>query len=107
MASLTHTQLIDDIDGSSAAQETIIFGVNGKHYEIDLSATNAERFHETIHKYVSSARPASKHRKNTTLRTPRDVSTAVRDWARTNGYPVAQRGRLPREIIAAYRAATV
>lgn len=105
MASRTNIQLIDDITGDKA-HETIKFGVRGKNYEIDLSQDNARGFYATIEPYVSKARPASFSR-NSSARTPRDVSTAVRTWARTNGYPVAERGRLPREIIAAYRAATV
>lgn len=35
---------------------------------------------------------------------PASESTAIRSWAATNGIKVGERGRLPKEVIAAYRA---
>ena len=37
----TIVSLVDDLDGSDADQ-TVTFGIDGRSYEIDLSAANAE-----------------------------------------------------------------
>ena len=38
----TIVSLVDDLDGSDADQ-TVTFGIDGRSYEIDLSAANAGR----------------------------------------------------------------
>ena len=43
MAKTLIVKLSDDIDGGDA-DETVRFGLDGKAYEIDLSATNARSF---------------------------------------------------------------
>ena len=40
VARITHVTLVDDIDGSHAS-ETVFFSLDGRHYDIDLSAENA------------------------------------------------------------------
>jgi hypothetical protein len=47
--------LIDDLDGTPA-DTTILFGVGGKRYEIDLSTENAEHFHALLEPFVEAAR---------------------------------------------------
>ncbi len=36
---------------------------------------------------------------------PRQPAAVVRDWARANGYPVSDQGRISVQVEAAYRAA--
>ncbi len=47
MARTTTVQLIDDIDGSQAA-ETVRFAVDGRTYEIDLSTEHAEGLRHSL-----------------------------------------------------------
>lgn len=44
MAKKVTVTLVDDFDGSGAADETVEFGLDGVTYEIDLSTKNATKF---------------------------------------------------------------
>ncbi len=54
MVTVTHTYMIDDLDGSEDDVSTVLFALDKKDlfaldkkdYEIDLSAANAERLRE-------------------------------------------------------------
>ena len=48
------TRLVDDIDGSSAA-ESVRFGVDGVGFEIDLSAENAADLRRAFSPWMRSA----------------------------------------------------
>jgi hypothetical protein len=56
MAQRIVTNLVDDLDGSSPADETIRFSVDGSEYEIDLSARHAAEFRSVLNVYVGAAR---------------------------------------------------
>ena len=47
MAQKVHIQLEDDIDGGPA-EETITFALDGRGYEIELSASNTEKLREAL-----------------------------------------------------------
>jgi hypothetical protein len=100
------TSLVDDIDGSEAA-ETLSFSLDGKQYEIDLSAENATKLREDFESWAKSARRVGKA-STTTRRASRggraDLN-AVREWARANGHKVSDRGRVPATILEAYEQA--
>lgn len=108
MAQKVNIVLIDDIDGSDAA-ETVSFGLDGTSYEIDLSDANAAGLREALSPYVGHARKVTAARG----RRPRSTTTAaagpsareLRDWARSNGYQVSDRGRVPAEVREAFDAA--
>ena len=51
----TRSSLVDDLDGSPGAT-TVLFGLDGCSYEIDLSAPNAERLRHVFAGYVERAR---------------------------------------------------
>lgn len=61
MAQTVIVKLTDDLDGGDA-DETIIFAVDGKTYEIDLSTKNATALRKDLEKYASKARPANRNR---------------------------------------------
>lgn len=109
MAQKIQVLLIDDIDGGKAV-ETVSFGVDGSSYEIDLSSENAAELRDSLAKYVGSARRAAgSARKARGAAAPagkidREQNAAVRVWARSNGYDVSDRGRIPAEIVEAYHA---
>ncbi len=52
----TTVQLIDDIDGSQAA-ETVHFAVDGRMYEIDLSTEHAESLRRSLDAAWRSSSP--------------------------------------------------
>jgi hypothetical protein len=49
-------KLTDDLTGGDA-DETVAFAVDGRGYEIDLSAANAAALREALQPYVAKARP--------------------------------------------------
>jgi hypothetical protein len=111
MAQRVNVVLVDDIDGSDAA-ETVSFALDGVDYEIDLSDQHAEELRGAVSLYVGHARRTGGRRKN-----GRRASTApasdgsapsaadIRSWARENGFEVPERGRVSAEVREAYAAA--
>jgi hypothetical protein len=101
---------VDDLDGS-AASESVVFGLDGRRYEIDLSGENAAAFRHALAPFVAGARrrpravdarPGGRGRGGRPARDWADRA-AVRHWARANGFEVADRGRVPEVVISAYR----
>ena len=105
MAQRVSIVLEDDIDGS-VAEETVTFSLDGVTYEIDLNGKNAAALRNALAPYVGHARRAAGRR---TAARPaggrgsgkRDLGD-VRDWARSNGHKVSDRGRISAEVQAAY-----
>jgi hypothetical protein len=103
-------QLTDDLDGSKA-DRSVRFSWDSTTYEIDLSKKNAAAFARTMKPYVEAARkvrPAASGNRpprsgavGSRRRTGTDL-VAVREWARQNGHTVADRGRIPAALLAAY-----
>jgi nucleoid-associated protein Lsr2 len=106
MAQKVETLLIDDLDGSHA-EGTVRFGVDGADYEIDLSASHAQQLRDALAPYISAARrtATSSRRAGQKGIKPPDP-TEVREWARAQGIDVKDRGRVPTELIAKFKAAT-
>jgi hypothetical protein len=104
MAQKVITTLEDDLDGSEASQ-TVLFALDGKSYEIDLSDENNAKLREILAPYIGKGRRVGGGR--ATVRRmgtgkPADDSGAIREWARQNGYQVSDRGRVPAPIREAY-----
>ncbi|MCJ1707117.1 Lsr2 family protein [Microbacterium sp. VKM Ac-2923] len=113
MATKHIAQITDDLDGTVLEQgegKRITFSVEGRAYEIDLSATNADKFYKALTPYVDAARSVKSGAATRVGQTPRQKSDldlgAVREWARANGHTVSDRGRVPSMIVDAYLAAT-
>ena len=107
MATKTNVLLVDDLT-DQPADTTVAFGLDNKDYEIDLTEANADELRETLRKYVDAARKtgSSKTGRASARRTVTDVDPkAVRAWAAANGREVSSRGRIPAEVVEAYRAA--
>jgi hypothetical protein len=110
MAKETFTKLIDDIDGGEAV-ETVRFGLDGYHYEIDLSNKNATKLRNALATYVENGSRVSGRASSGTRGggvrvaagpTDRDQNAAIRAWAQRKGYDVASRGRIKQEIVDQY-----
>ncbi|MGC4991942.1 histone-like nucleoid-structuring protein Lsr2 [Nocardia salmonicida] len=115
MARKVIVSLIDDFDGTSEADQTVTFAIDGAAYEIDLSDTNATKLRETFDQWLPHARrtgraktPAGRLTGNKSASAPirRSDLTAIRAWAANNGHPVSTRGRISADVIAAYEAAS-
>jgi hypothetical protein len=109
MAQKIQTLFIDDIDGGEA-DGTVRFALDGAEYEIDLSSKHNEELRSSLRGYIDHARKVSgSARKATAGRPSRKPSAAdtvaVRAWARENGYDIKDRGRVPADLVAKYRAA--
>ena len=55
MAQRVQVLLVDDIDGSAAA-ETVSFSLDGVSYEIDLTAAHAKKLRDDLASWVGHAR---------------------------------------------------
>lgn len=114
MAQRVNIVLVDDIDGSDATQ-TVSFGLDGTSYEIDLNDDHAAELREALAAYVGHARKVSGSRRSrgsakgssTTAAAGNGTASAkeIREWARSNGYDVPDRGRIPSDVREAYAAA--
>jgi len=109
MAKKVTVSLVDDLDGKSAADETVFFGLDGISYEIDLSARNAKKLRGAYQPFIDAGRRVGGRRRRAAgasrVSTDRARAAAIRQWARENGYQVASRGRIPAELVDAYDAA--
>jgi Lsr2 len=113
MAQKVTVSLVDDMDGSTAA-ETVEFGLDGVSYEIDLSDGNAKKLRDALAGYVTAARRAGGRRRpagsaprrsggaGTRPSVDREQNAAIRDWARKQGMKISDRGRIPAEVLEAY-----
>lgn len=101
--------LIDDIDASSA-EETVVFGLDGVTYEIDLSSANAEALRSDLAKWIGHGRRTGGRRNTSGGAAPRSENSRedlakIREWARANGHKVSDRGRISTTVQDAYRKA--
>ncbi len=107
MAKETITKLIDDLDGSAAA-ETVKFGLDGREYEIDLNGKNAKKLRTELAPFVEHGVRVTAPRvaRGTTPPTSADKQRrrAIRDWALAKGYEVSERGRLAQHLIDEFNA---
>ena len=99
--------LVDDLDGSEA-QSTVRFSLGKNTYEIDLSEANEKRLREALKPFLEAGRKQrpSRSRRSAASRStrPREELQRIRAWAKENGYPVNERGRIPHTILEAYRS---
>ena len=111
MAQRVQVILEDDLDGSQA-DETVLFGLDGAEYEVDLSTDNAQVLRDALAQYVGVARRTGGRRKRATAgaAAPRPAAengsgtstSDIRAWAQENGYEVSSRGRVSAEVRDAY-----
>jgi hypothetical protein len=107
MATRTAVALEDDLDGGPA-DETVRFAIGGSQYEIDLSKKNAKAFRKGLAPFVEHARKTGRGQRHRPARTPaaRERSADIRAWAKAQGIPVSDRGRIPASVAGQYQAAT-
>ena len=113
----------ENVDGS----QTVTFGYEGYDYSLDLCQQHSEDFHNTVQGFISWSSDRTRSGAGRRARrggagdeggggtaapsAPRSTADrerlkAIREWARSNGYPdLADRGRIPQAIVSAYESA--
>jgi len=107
MAQKVHIVLEDDLDGSDATQ-TVTFGLDGTSYEIDLNDKHAAALRDALATYVGHGRKvggARRGRRSSASSASGHSAKEIRDWARSNGHKVPERGRIPGDVREAFEAA--
>lgn len=110
MAQKVLVQLVDDLTGAASDDiSTVLFGLDGANYEIDLTEENAERLRAALADYVTSARRTGGRIKRGTRPTNGSAANGeagqVREWAAENGFELSARGRIPGHVLDAYKEA--
>ena len=107
MAQKVNIVLVDDLDGTEAT-ETVTFGLDGVSYEIDLNDGNAAALREAMSGYVGHARKVSggaRRGRRSTGSASSSNTKDVREWAKSQGMDVSERGRISADVQQAYDAA--
>ena len=99
----------DEVEGT----ETVTFGLDGSAYEIDVCAAHGVELRDAFASYVGAARRAGrtplaasrKARPAGPKTGPTERVSEIREWARTSGHQVSERGRLSSTLVAANDAA--
>jgi hypothetical protein len=109
MAQKVQVVLVDDLDGGTA-DETVTFSLDGVSYEIDLTHDNAAHLRDVLAPYVGHGRRVGGGRRSPTRVSSRANGGAgnpgeIRDWAKSQGLEVNERGRISAELQAKYHAA--
>ncbi len=108
MAKQIYEKLVDDIDGSEATQ-TVVFGVDGTAYQIDLNDAHADELRATLDPFLGAARRVrpSTGRAGRVVVADKDRNQAIRAWALESGVQLPTRGRIAGGVQAAYDAGDV
>lgn len=110
MAQKTVVELVDDLDGGKAS-ETVAFALDGVEFQIDLSSENANRLRETLAQYMGRARRIGNRGRGGKIHgaahagNGKPNSQAIREWARSQGENVAERGRLSHDLVVRFQEA--
>ena len=109
MATKVQILLTDDLDGSEA-EGTVLFGLDGMQYEIDLSTDHARGLRTALTRYIDAGRKVTgtaRRAGHNGRKTPASIfsNTEVRAWAKAQGLEIKERGRVPAAVLARYQAA--
>ncbi|GAA1949220.1 Lsr2 family protein [Amycolatopsis minnesotensis] len=101
--------LVDDLDGT-AAQETILFELDGDRFRIDLSRENAAALRSVLSRYAKAGRYVRGYRRKSVREggaapAARQDNPVIRRWARENNLPVTDRGLIAHRILQLYEQA--
>src|ERR1039458_536796 len=106
MATQTTVTMTCDLCGGTKDTRTRSISIDGQTLEIDLCAKDGRGLDKVAQQFIPHARkvrrlswggrrPAS----------PRQHSASVRDWAKSQGLVVSDRGRIPADVERKYAAA--
>jgi nucleoid-associated protein Lsr2 len=114
------TVQFDDLDQTEHTDATPVvtraLSLDGEHYEIDLTDGNYSQLEALLADFLKAARrvnatggratpgkPGAPGKpRAATVKIDREQNTAIRDWARSRGLNVSERGRIPMPVLEAY-----
>lgn len=118
MAQKVQVMLVCDLHEEEVeGVETVAFSLDGSAYEVDVCEQHAGEMRDAFAPFVGAARRAGRsagapaQRKGRSSSRPaasgsdRERVQAIREWARSSGHKVSERGRLSSSVIEAYEAA--
>ncbi len=117
MARATRVVLTCDLHGDETdAVTTLVLADGTSRYELDVCQNHLDeltgparrvrqrRTTRAARATSSKRRPTKRAARPAKKRSRRSVDTAaVREWARSNGYSIGERGRIPASIVDAYK----
>ncbi|PBC84249.1 Lsr2 protein [Streptomyces sp. 2224.1] len=106
MAQKVITIYTDDLTGEESTEAaTHTLSLDGVTYEIDLSPDSYDQLLEAVGPFLKAGRKTGKGRKPRKAAAATEDTAAIRAWAKSSGYNVSDRGRVPAEIREAYQKA--
>lgn len=114
MAQRVEVILVCDLhEADTPGTETVTFAIDGSAYEIDVCDAHGRELRDAFAPFVGAARRASGRPVRTSpgggrrrgRRGGSGDAARIREWARAQGLPVPERGRIPADLAQKYAAA--
>jgi hypothetical protein len=114
MAQRTVIRLVDDLDDTEiveGAGQTVVFALDGRQYQIDLTNEHADEMRAALERYVRAARKVGGRQSRAGVTSTKSAASvdyspqAVRAWAKAKKIEVSPRGRIPQSVVDQFRAA--
>jgi hypothetical protein len=92
-----------DISGKPDAA-TVMFGLEGDWFEIDLTDEEKKKLEQALKPYLTKGRKPTNQgeKKRVVPETTAEERDVIRAWAKSKGFAFAPRGRIPKDVMAAY-----
>lgn len=97
MALINDPRRVDDLDRSTPATCQRVIGVDGKFVQLDLSQESSQTLDAVLAPYLAAGRPVKDEFGDYD-------AAAVRAWARQQGHPIGDRGKISRKLIEQFLA---
>ena len=109
MASKIQIHIADDLDGTDA-DVTVHFALDEIAYEIDLNTSNDAKLRKALAPFIEHARKSNVAKRPPAQRGSRSAANRnrthnIREWAKSQGMTINDRGRIPADVLAKYEAA--
>ena len=111
MAQRVQVILVCDLhENETPGTETVTFGLDGSSYEIDVCDAHGRELRDSFARFVGAARRAARGQRaaggrRRGRRGGSGEAAQIREWARSQGLAVPERGRVPAELAEKYAAA--
>ncbi|AZA12512.1 Lsr2 family protein [Corynebacterium choanae] len=111
MARKEITRYYDDLTGEPIDEQdlqVLRFALDETHYQLDLSPASAQEVRNTFARLIEVAsiyvpqQQRQNKRRSAPSQADRELNKARRQWARDNGWDVADRGKLSDELLRAF-----
>lgn len=102
--------VVDDLTGDEipedAVAHTVTIEVDGKRRTLDLSDESKAVFDAEVGPWMQrgTRAPGERKQRPASRKNSPEFLAGVREWAREQGHSVSDRGRVPHDVMDAYRA---